>query len=113
MRWAQVLSPGTSNASLALYRSVTHAPASLPPNVALSILALGALGTSIAYVLNYGLVRDAGATVTYVIPLFSTVAGVIFLGEGLSWNQPIGALVAIAGVTLSQGRLRMTAWRAT
>jgi drug/metabolite transporter (DMT)-like permease len=94
----------------------THAPAALPPKVVLSILALGALGTGIAYVLNYGLVRDAGATVTstvtYVIPLFSTVAGVVFLGESLSWNQPIGAVVVIAGVALSQGRLKVTAWRA-
>ena len=87
----------------------------MPLRVALSILALGALGTGIAYVLNYSLVRDAGATitstVTYVIPLFSTVAGVAFLGEHLRWNQPIGALVVILGVAVAQERVRLP-WRA-
>ncbi len=89
----------------------THMPATIPLRVVLSIFALGALGTGIAYVLNYALVRDAGATVTstvtYVIPLFSTVAGVAFLGEHLSWNQPIGAVVVVLGVAVSQERLRV------
>jgi drug/metabolite transporter (DMT)-like permease len=75
-----------------------------------SILALGALGTGLAFILNYGLIRDAGATtastVTYIIPLFSTVAGVLFLGERITWNQPAGAVVVILGVAVSQGRLR-------
>jgi drug/metabolite transporter (DMT)-like permease len=60
----------------------------LPLKVVFSIAILGALGTGIAFVLNYGLIRDAGATVastvTYVIPLFSTIAGVVFLGECVS-----------------------------
>ena len=89
----------------------THMPATMSLRVVLSILALGALGTGVAYVLNYTLVRDVGATitstVTYVIPLFSTVAGIVFLGEHLSWNQPIGAVVVIAGVAVSQERLRV------
>jgi len=94
---------------------VTHSPATLPPKVILSILALGGLGTGIAYVLNFSLIRDAGATVastvTYVIPLFSTVAGAVFLREGLSWNEPIGALVVVFGVALAQGRLKSIAIR--
>lgn len=90
---------------------VTHAPAVLPLRVVGSILALGALGTGIAYVLNYGIIRDAGATnastVTYILPLFSTVAGVLFLREHLTWNEPVGALVVILGIAVSQGRLRL------
>ena len=89
----------------------THMPATMSLRVVLSMLALGALGTGVAYVLNYTLVRDVGATitstVTYVIPLFSTIAGIVFLGEHLSWNQPIGAVVVIAGVAVSQERLRV------
>ena len=77
-----------------------------------AMLALGVLGTGIAYPLNYAIVRAAGAgtasTVTYVIPLFSTVLGIVVLGEALSWNQPIGAVVVLVGVAISQGRLR---WR--
>ena len=75
----------------------------------LSIAALGVLGTGVAYVLNYAVVRRAGATiastVTYVIPLFATACGVLLLDEGLDWNEPVGALVVVLGVTISHGRL--------
>jgi drug/metabolite transporter (DMT)-like permease len=78
-----------------------------------AILALGVLGTGIAYPLNYAIVRAAGAgtasTVTYVIPLFSTVLGIVVLGEALSWNQPVGAVVVLVGVAISQGRIRWPA----
>jgi drug/metabolite transporter (DMT)-like permease len=89
---------------------VTTVPHTLPFKVVGSMLALGVLGTGLAYILNYGLVRDAGATaastVAYLIPLFSTAAGVIILGEPLTWYEPVGAVVVIAGVAISQGRLR-------
>jgi drug/metabolite transporter (DMT)-like permease len=75
------------------------------------VLVLGALGTGIAYILNNRIIRDAGATtastVTYVIPVFSTAAGLIFLGEELTWNQPIGGLIVLLGVAVSQGRLHL------
>jgi drug/metabolite transporter (DMT)-like permease len=89
---------------------VTTVPHTLPFKVVGSMLALGVLGTGLAYILNYGLVRDAGATaastVAYLIPLFSTAAGVIILGEPLTWYEPVGAVVVIAGVAISQSRLR-------
>ncbi|GAC1511572.1 MAG: DMT family transporter [Chloroflexota bacterium] len=90
---------------------LTKAPTTLPVKVLASVVALGVLGTGIAYVLNYGLIRDAGATnastVTYVIPLFATLAGVLFLQEHLTWNEPAGAVVVIAGVALTQDRFRI------
>lgn len=89
---------------------VTTVPHTLPLKVIGSMTALGVLGTGIAYILNYSLVRDAGATaastVAYLMPLFSTASGVIILGEPLAWYEPVGALVVIAGVAISQGRLR-------
>ena len=93
----------------------TSAPSHLGAGPLLSVLALGALGTGIAYVLNYAVVRRAGATiastVTYVVPLFATVFGVVLLDEGLAWNEPVGALVVLLGVALSQGRLRLRSRR--
>ncbi len=90
---------------------VTSMPHSLPEKVVGSLLALGVLGTGIAYILNYSLIRDAGptaaSTVTYLIPLFSTAVGVTVLGEPLAWYEPAGALVVIAGVAVSQGRLSL------
>jgi drug/metabolite transporter (DMT)-like permease len=84
----------------------TSAPARLSAGPLLSVTALGALGTGVAYVLNYSIVDRAGATiastVTYLIPLFATACGVVFLNEGLTWNEPVGALVVLCGVALSQ-----------
>ena len=91
---------------------LTHTPGTLPLRVIASVAALGVLGTGIAYILNYGLIREAGATlaatVTYVVPLFSTLEGVVILGERLTWYEPAGAVVVILGVAVAQGRLRLT-----
>lgn len=74
-----------------------------------SLLALGALGSGVAYALNYAVVRARGSaaasTVTYLIPVFSTVLGVTVLGETLRWNQPVGALVLLFGIAMCEGRL--------
>jgi drug/metabolite transporter (DMT)-like permease len=74
-----------------------------------SILALGVLGTGVAYLFNYAIIRAAGATtaatVTYVVPLFSTLLGVTVLSERVSWNQPVGAVILLAGIAVSQRRL--------
>jgi drug/metabolite transporter (DMT)-like permease len=74
-----------------------------------SLLALGALGSGIAFAMNYAIVRARGiavaSVVTYVIPVFSTVLGVAVLGETLHWNQPAGTVVLLLGVALCQERL--------
>jgi len=95
---------------------VTSPPATLPWSAALSVLALGAAGTGVAYILNYTIVRDAGAivasTVTYVIPIFSTVAGVALLGERLTVGNVVGAPLIVAGAALTQQRRSETRQRA-
>jgi drug/metabolite transporter (DMT)-like permease len=97
---------------LAPFLATTDAPQSFPLDAVLCMVALGAGGTGIAYVMNYDLIRRAGAqiasTVTYLVPLFSTILGVIILGEALSWNQPVGGAVVLLGVALTQGRLRFS-----
>jgi drug/metabolite transporter (DMT)-like permease len=76
----------------------------------LSILALGALGTGVAYILNFNVVRQAGAQtgsmVTYLVPVFAVIFGVTILGEPLSWHEPVGGALIITGVALAQGVLR-------
>jgi drug/metabolite transporter (DMT)-like permease len=44
-------------------------------------------------------------TVTYVAPVWSTLLGVLVLGEALSWNEPVGAAVILLGVAVSEGVL--------
>jgi drug/metabolite transporter (DMT)-like permease len=74
-----------------------------------AVAALGAIGTGAAYLLNYSIIRDAGATaastVTYLVPVFATIAGVVLLGEHLTWNEPVGGLLVLLGVAASQGRV--------
>src|SRR5690348_15371177 len=88
----------------------SSAPSHITLKVWGSMLALGALGTGLAYVLSYDLIGRAGATtaslVTYVVPLFATVCGVVLLNENLTWNEPVGAAVIILGAAVSQGVLR-------
>lgn len=77
--------------------------------VLLAMLALGGLGTGVAFSFTYHIIRVAGATtastVTYLIPVVATALGVLVLGETLSWNEPAGALVVLLGVAISQGYL--------
>ena len=75
-----------------------------------SALALGTLGTGVAYIFNFNVVRAAGAQtasmVTYLVPVFAVIFGVSILGEPLSWHEPVGGALIIAGVALAQGVLR-------
>ncbi|MEU1124028.1 DMT family transporter [Streptomyces sp. NPDC005899] len=91
----------------------TSAPDHFPLLPTLAVLALGALGTGLAVLLQYGLVEEVGPTtaqmVTYFIPVIATAAGVAVLGEHLSWNTPAGALVVLAGAALTQSRARTSA----
>lgn len=74
-----------------------------------SLIALGAVCSAIAYVINYGIIRARGvtvaSTVTYVIPVVSTALGAIVLGEQLHWNQPVGTVLLLLGIAVSQERL--------
>jgi drug/metabolite transporter (DMT)-like permease len=86
------------------------APARLSADVVASVLALGALGTGLAFVLNFRVITIAGATtsasVTYLIPIVATLIGVLGLHEKVHWYQPVGALVVLTGVAVSQGLVR-------
>jgi drug/metabolite transporter (DMT)-like permease len=85
-----------------------HGPITVGP--ALGMLGLGALGSGIAFALNYQVVRAAGpstaSTVTYLTPLFAIAVGVAFLGETVVWHEPVGGLVVLLGVAVAQGRVR-------
>jgi len=81
----------------------------LTVTVVASTVALGAIGTGVAYLLYYRLIAEAGATstsmVTYLIPVVAVVLGVIVLREPIGWNLFAGAAVVILGVAVAEGRL--------
>ena len=75
-----------------------------------SLILLGVLGTSFAYVMFWRVVAIAGATtaasVTYIVPIVATVLGIVVLGEQLLWHEPVGAVIVLGGVWLSQQKSR-------
>ena len=90
-------------------RQAPPAPWSLSIEVVLSVVALGALGSGLAFVLNMRNIRLIGASrssmVTYLMPVFSILVGVIVLHEHITWYQPVGGLIVLLGVAVSQGVL--------
>jgi drug/metabolite transporter (DMT)-like permease len=94
---------------LALSPVLAWQPVDLTWQVVAAMAALGVLGTGLAYVWNTNIVTGWGATnastVTYLTPLVGVLAGMLVLAERISWNQPVGALIVIVGITVSQGRL--------
>lgn len=77
--------------------------------VVFGMLALGALGSGIAYVLNYAVIAAAGgsvaSTVTYLTPVFAVIVGTAFLDEHLTWHHIVGGLIVLVGVAIVQGRI--------
>ncbi|MFD5448522.1 DMT family transporter [Streptomyces sp. NPDC127100] len=86
----------------------TSVPTHFPVLPVLAVAALGAVGTGLAFLIQYDLVAEVGPTtaqmVTYFTPVIATAAGVALLGESLSWSTPVGAAVVLAGAALTQAR---------
>jgi drug/metabolite transporter (DMT)-like permease len=99
-----------ATAMLAVFLPLAATPGHLGLDGAASLLALGALGSGVAFALNYAIVRAKGATtastVTYLVPVFATLLGATVLGEKLYWYEALGAVVLLLGVAISQERLR-------
>jgi drug/metabolite transporter (DMT)-like permease len=87
-------------------------PAALPASVAGALLALGVLGTGIAFQIYYVLLHRVGATntsmVTYLAPIVGLVSGALVRGERFGANVFVGAAAMIGGVWLAQRAPRPT-----
>jgi len=79
----------------------------LSASVVVSVAILGVIGTGLAFVINMHNIRLLGASaasmVTYIIPVFATLIGVLVLNEHLAWYQPVGAAIVLLGVAVAQG----------
>lgn len=78
-----------------------------PPSTTawLALVAVGVLCTGVAYVLFFRLIENVGAastlTVTFLVPVFAVVYGLIFLGEVVTpWMLTCGAVI-LCGTALS------------
>jgi drug/metabolite transporter (DMT)-like permease len=82
------------------------------PGPVFSMIALGVFGSGFAYLWNFKVMQIAGSaiasSVTYLTPVVAVIVGIIFLGEKITWNEPVGALVVLCGAAIAQERLRLT-----
>jgi len=82
-----------------------------PAKAVLAIVALGALGSALAYVLYFALIARAGASrailVTYLVPAFALVYGAVFLDEKVTASAVAGLVLILAGTTLATGVARL------
>jgi len=86
-------------------------PGTIPPaRVWFAIIALGALGSGIAYLLYFAIIASAGASrailVTYLVPAFALVYGAIFLDEAVTATALIGLVLILGGTALATGLAR-------
>jgi drug/metabolite transporter (DMT)-like permease len=76
-----------------------------------SVVALGALGLSVAYLLYFALIARAGASyavlVTYLVPALALGYGAVFLDEAIAASALGGLALILAGVALGTGTLRI------
>ncbi|GAA3203777.1 DMT family transporter [Streptomyces virens] len=90
----------------------TTLPTTFAVGPLLAVAALGTLGTGFAVLVQYGLVAEVGPTtgqmVTYFVPVIAAAAGIVLLGETLTWSTPVGAVIVLAGAALTQVRPRKT-----
>ncbi len=78
----------------------------------LSMIGLGVFGSGFAYLWNFRVMELAGSaiasSVTYLTPVVAVVMGILFLGEKITWNEPVGALVVLFGAAIAQERIKIS-----
>lgn len=75
----------------------------------LALVALGVLCTGVAYILYFRLITQAGPAralaVTFVVPVFAVLYGLLFLGERVTGWMLLCAGIIVCGTALSTGLL--------
>ena len=92
--------------------ALVQLPDSAPPAKAwLAVVALGVLGSGIAYLLYFAIIASAGASrailVTYLVPAFALVYGAVFLDEAITAVALTGLVLVLAGTALATGVARL------
>jgi drug/metabolite transporter (DMT)-like permease len=72
-----------------------------------SVVALAVFGTTVAFIVYYRLNETADASfvslVTYLVPIFGIILGVLVLDERLGWNDYAGFALILTGVMIVNG----------
>jgi drug/metabolite transporter (DMT)-like permease len=102
----------TSSIAMAIIAGLIDQPWTLPmPGLATwsALFGLAALATSLGYIVFFTILARAGASnvmlVTLLIPVTAILLGVLALGEPLTVNEVLGALVIGASLLVIDGRV--------
>ena len=87
---------------------IAQLPAKAPEAKTIAaVVALGALGSGVAYLLYFAIIASAGASrailVTYLVPAFALLYGAVFLDEVISAAALGGLALILGGVALATG----------
>jgi drug/metabolite transporter (DMT)-like permease len=84
--------------------TTTSSNINLTWSIAGALIALGPIGTGLAYVVNYDIINRDGATtasvVTYLLPVVSVVLGITVLNESIGITAYAGTAIVLASVGL-------------
>lgn len=101
-----------STVVMAVLAGIIERPWQLPfpgTNAVLSLIGLGALSTSLGYIVFFTILQRSGATntllVTLLIPVTAILLGHFVLGEPLTFREIAGALVIGSALLVIDGRL--------
>jgi drug/metabolite transporter (DMT)-like permease len=85
----------------------------LGPRVVFLVVAFALLCSALAYVIYYKLIADVGPTraltVTFLIPVFAMLWGVLLIGERVTASMAAGAVIILAGTFLVTAPRRKSA----
>jgi drug/metabolite transporter (DMT)-like permease len=92
---------------LGLWQLPSHAPGWKATG---SVIALAVIGTALAQIILYRVLRSDGAArvslVTYLLPVTALFYGVLLLNEPLTWEELAGMVLILGGVALGSGAVR-------
>ncbi len=75
--------------------------------IGVAVLMLGVVCTGVAYLIFFKLLNDIGTsstlTVTFLVPVFGVLWGVLFLDESVGWHTLAGTILVLAGTIKTTG----------
>ncbi|MDP1795115.1 MAG: DMT family transporter [Acidimicrobiales bacterium] len=106
----QITAGAVMASAIALVTTIaSDAPTRVDFGIGASVVALGTLGTGVAYLFFFHLIETSGptaaSTVTFAMPFVGVLLGVLVLDEGVGWNVAVGGAVVIAGIVTVRRRV--------
>jgi len=75
--------------------------------ISVAVVMLGVVCTGVAYLIFFKLLNDIGTsstlTVTFLVPVFGVMWGVLFLDESVGWHTLVGTILVLAGTIKTTG----------